>query len=101
MDFIDRIRNYTEKQAAGVMIDLLSYVSQENFVRLSYLAERIVHHEGNKAIVREVREALMEGEDSVASQSFRRVMTQLDPAVLRRFGRPLFIRHRRATRSPN
>ncbi|MBW2148181.1 MAG: radical SAM protein [Deltaproteobacteria bacterium] len=92
MDFVDRIRQYTEKQAAALMIDLLSYVSQENFIRLSYLAERVVHDESNKAIVRKIRDALMEGEDSVASQSFRRVMTQLDPAVLRRFGKTLFIR---------
>ncbi len=91
MDFRDRIRQYTERQAAALMIDLLSRVSWDNFIRLSYLAEKIVHEEDNKAIVRNVRDALMEGEDSVASQSFRRVMTQLDPSVLRKFGKTLFI----------
>jgi MoaA/NifB/PqqE/SkfB family radical SAM enzyme len=91
MDFIEKIKNYTERQAASLMIDLLSVASHENFIRLTYLAEKVVHNKDSRASIHAIRDALMEGEDSVASQIFKRVMSQLDGVLLRKVAKTLFI----------
>jgi MoaA/NifB/PqqE/SkfB family radical SAM enzyme len=91
MEFVERIKSMTREQVANAMIDLLTHVSPDTFMRLATLASKLIEGEMAGAGVQAVMESLREGDDSQASRMFRRVMTDVSPHCLRRVARSLFI----------
>ena len=91
MEFIQRIKNMTSEQVARTMIELIDHVSPETFVKLAWLASRLVEGESAKAGVESILESLHEGADSQASRMFQRVMTEVSPHCLKTLARTLFI----------
>ncbi|MGB6064651.1 MAG: radical SAM protein [Desulfomonilaceae bacterium] len=91
MDFIDRIRILTREQAAWAMVQLITHVSPETFMKLALLASRVADGERATAAIQAVIESLREGPNSQASRMFRRVMTELSPHCLKAVANSLFI----------
>jgi len=89
MDCMDNFKHFTKEQAIKGMLELLSHVSEENFLRLTYLAERIVTDD-TKPIVRTVREHLQTEGDPV-KVFFHRVLTQVSPPLLKKIAKTFFI----------
>ncbi len=92
MDFMEQVKTMTREQVARVMIELLTYVSPDTFVKLAILASRLTESETVNASINAVRENLLEeGEDGQAASMFKRVMTELSPHCLKTVARTLFI----------
>ena len=91
MDFVDRIRTMTREQAARAMVQLITHVAPETFMKLSLLASRVAEGESATAAVQSIIASLKEGPDSQASRMFRRVMTELSPHCLKAVANTLFI----------
>jgi MoaA/NifB/PqqE/SkfB family radical SAM enzyme len=81
----------TQEQVASTMVDMLSHVSVDTFIKLSMLASRLVSGPNANAAVNAVLDSLREGEEGQAARMFRRVMTQLSPHCLKSVARNLFI----------
>lgn len=91
MDFVDRVRTMTREQAARAMVQLMTYVAPETFMKLALLASRVVEGESANSAVQAVIASLKEGPHSQASRMFRRVMTELSPHCLKAVANSLFI----------
>lgn len=91
MEFVDRVKAMSREQVAKMMVELVSHVSPETYMKLALLASRLVEGEEALASVEAVKQDLMEGEDSQASRMFMRVMTELSPHCLKSVARTLFI----------
>ena len=91
MEFMDRMKHMTRRQVAQTMVDLVTHVSPETFMKLTFLASRLVEGEGAGAAVDAVRADLEKGESGQAARMFRRVMTELSPHCLKAVARTLFI----------
>lgn len=91
MEFMERIKSMTREQVANTMVDLVSHVSPDTFMKLSVLSSRLIEGESAGAAVEAVKESLREGENGQAARMFRRVMTQLSPHCLKQVARSLFI----------
>lgn len=91
MEFVDRIKSMTREQAARTMVELLTVVSPETFLKLAILASRLIEGESAGRAVEAVRASLLDGDDSQASRMFRRVMTELSPHCLKKVANTLFI----------
>ncbi len=62
MEWLDRFKSMTQEQVSSAMVDMISYVSPDTFVKLSYLASRLVSGENANAAVRAVLDSLREGD---------------------------------------
>jgi len=91
MEFVERIKSMTREQVAHTMIDLLTYVSPDTFLKLTTLALTLAEGEAANAAIQAVKESLHEGENGQATRMFRRVMTELSPHCLKKVARTLFI----------
>lgn len=91
MEFVERIKTMTREQAARTMVELVTHVSPETYMKLAMLASKLVEGDQAAAGVEAVRRSLMEGEDSQASRMFKRVMTELSPHCLKSVARTLFV----------
>jgi MoaA/NifB/PqqE/SkfB family radical SAM enzyme len=91
MEFVERIKSMTREQVANGMVDLLTHVSPDTFMKLALFSSRLIEGEKAGAAVQAVMDSLREGEDSQASRMFRRVMTDLSPHCLKTVARSLFI----------
>jgi len=91
MEFVDKIMVMTREQAAHAMVELLTVVSPDTFMKLGLLASRLIEGEQAGSAVEAVRNSLLEGENGQATKMFRRVMTELSPHCLKKVGRVLFI----------
>jgi MoaA/NifB/PqqE/SkfB family radical SAM enzyme len=91
MEFVDRIKTMSREQAARAMVELLTVVSPDTFLKMALLASRLIEGEGAGRAVDAVRLSLLEGADSQASRLFRRVMTDLSPHCLKKVANALFI----------
>jgi len=91
MEMVDRIWSMSREQAANMIVELLTIVSPDTFMKLAVLASRLIEGEQARASVEAVRASLLEGEVSQASRMFRRVMTELSPRCLKTVVRTLFI----------
>lgn len=89
MEFSENLKDFTKKQAIRKILELLSHVSEDNFLKLTYLAEKIVTDK-SKSIVKTVREHLQTEGDPV-KEIFHRVMTQVSPPVLKKITKNFFI----------
>ena len=84
MNFMQQIKTMTQEQIARTMVDLLTHVSPETFVKLAILASRLTDRETVNASIKAVRENLVEeGEEGQAARLFKRVMTELSPSCLK------------------
>jgi len=89
-EFQEYLKKQSKKQLIELTMRLLTSVSEETFIKLTYLMERLV--EGNvKDTIRAVRAMLEVEGDTPAKRMFRRVMTELSPHCLRRIAETLFI----------
>lgn len=91
MEIVDRIKHMSREQVANMMVELLTVVSPDTFMKLAHLSARLVEGDRAGAAVDAVRQSLLEGEDSQASRMFRRVMTELSPHCLKTVAKTLFI----------
>jgi len=91
MEFVERIKSMTREQVANAMVDLLTHVSPDTFMKLAMFSSKLIEGERAGAAVQAVMDSLREGEDSQASRMFRRVMTELAPHCLKTVARSLFI----------
>lgn len=91
MEFVDRIKTMTREQAARAMVELLTVVSPDTFMKMALLASRLIEGDNAGSAVEAVRLSLLEGQDSQASRLFRRVMTELSPHCLKKVANALFI----------
>lgn len=91
MELVDRIRSMSREQAGNMMVELLTVVSPDTFMKMALLAARLIEGDQAGAAVQSVRGSLLEGEDSQASRMFRRVMTDLAPHCLKTVAKTLFI----------
>jgi MoaA/NifB/PqqE/SkfB family radical SAM enzyme len=92
MDFMEQIKTMTREQIARVMVELLTYVSPDTFVKLVILASRLTESKTVNASINAVKENLVEeGEEGQAARMFKRVMTELSPHCLKTVARNLFI----------
>ena len=91
MDFMDRLKGMTREQAARSMVQLITHVSPEAFMKMALLASRVVEGEGAHSAVQAVIESLKEGDHSQAGRMFKRVMTELSPHCLKRLANALFV----------
>jgi MoaA/NifB/PqqE/SkfB family radical SAM enzyme len=91
MEFVERIKAMTKEQVAHAMVELLDYVSPDTYMKLAFLASRLVEGEAARGAIDAVKESLQEGDDSQAARMFRRVMTDLSPHCLKQVARALFI----------
>lgn len=91
MEFVERVKSMTREQVARTMIDLLTYVSPDTFLKLANLAVKLSEGEAASAAIQAVRESLLEGENGQATRMFRRVMTELSPHCLKKVAHTLFI----------
>ncbi|MDQ7782104.1 MAG: radical SAM protein [Desulfomonilaceae bacterium] len=91
MEFMDRIKTMSREQAARAMVELLTVVSPDTFLKMALLASRLIEGERAGSAVEAVRLSLLEGEDSQASRLFKRVMTDLSPHCLKKVANTLFI----------
>lgn len=91
MQWLDRFKLMTQEQVASTMVDMISYVSPDTFIKLSALASRLVSGVNANSAVDAVLESLREGENGQATKMFRRVMTELSPNCLKTVARNLFI----------
>lgn len=91
MDLMDGIRSMTREQAAWAMVQLMTHVSPETFMKLALLASRVAEGERASSAVQAVIESLKEGPHSQASRMFKRVMTELSPHCLKGVANALFI----------
>ncbi|MCL5123751.1 MAG: hypothetical protein M1511_04480, partial [Deltaproteobacteria bacterium] len=83
MQWLDRFKLMTQEQVASTMVDMISYVSPDTFIKLSALASRLVSGVNANSAVDAVLESLREGENGQATKMFRRVMTELSPNCLK------------------
>jgi hypothetical protein len=51
MEWLDRFKSMTQEQVASTMVDMISYVSPDTFLKLSVLASRLVSGENANAAV--------------------------------------------------
>lgn len=91
MDFIERVKSMTRDQVARAMVELVTHVSPETYMKLALLSSRLVEGERANAAIQAVIESLREGTESQASRMFKRVMTELSPHCLKVVARTLFI----------
>jgi len=91
MEFMDRIKSMTREQVAHAMVDLLTHVSPDTFMKLAMFSSRLIEGESANAAVNAVIESLREGENGQATRMFRRVMTDLSPHCLKTVAHTLFI----------
>ena len=91
MEFIERIKSMTREQIAHAMVDLLTHVSPDTFMKLAMFSSKLIEGESANAAVSAVVESLREGENGQATRMFRRVMTELSPHCLKTVARTLFI----------
>lgn len=89
MEFSESLKNFTREQAIKGMLELLPHVSEETFLKLTYLAEKIVT-EDTRPVVRTVRKHLQTEGDPV-KLIFHRVMTEVSPPVLKKLAKTFFI----------
>jgi MoaA/NifB/PqqE/SkfB family radical SAM enzyme len=91
MDFKKRVMKMTREQAARTMVQLITHVSPDAFMKMALLASRVVEDGEAYSAVQAVIESLREGEGSQAGRMFRRVMTELSPHCLQRLANALFV----------
>jgi MoaA/NifB/PqqE/SkfB family radical SAM enzyme len=91
MEFMERIKSMTREQIAHAMVDLLTHVSPDTFMKLAMFSSKLIEGESANAAVSAVVESLREGENGQATRMFRRVMTELSPHCLKTVARTLFI----------
>lgn len=76
MKITKRIEKFTTQQVVSLMLDLLNRVSDENLIRLTYLAERLTTDEEVLSGIADVR-SLLQDPRHPAKQLFRRVLDYL------------------------
>ncbi len=91
MEFVEQIKSMTREQVARMMVELVTHVSPETFLKLVWLASRLVEGERANAAISAVQESLMQGDNGQAARMFRRVMTELSPHCLKTVAKALFI----------
>ena len=91
MELVDRIRSMSREQAANMMVELLTVVSPDTFMKMALLSSRLIEGDQAGSAVEAVRTSLLEGDDSQATRMFKRVMTELSPHCLKTVARTLFI----------
>jgi MoaA/NifB/PqqE/SkfB family radical SAM enzyme len=91
MELMERIKTMTREQVGNWMVDLVTYVSPDNFMRLSLMASYLIGGEDAGAAVDAVIDSLKLGENGQATKMFRRVMTELSPHCLKTASRNLFV----------
>ena len=91
MDVMEWIKTMTKEQIANRMVDLVTHVSPDNFMRLSLMASYLIGGEDAGAAVDAVIDSLKQGENGQATRMFRRVMTELSPHCLKTVSRNLFV----------
>jgi MoaA/NifB/PqqE/SkfB family radical SAM enzyme len=91
MELMERIKTMTREQVGHWMVDLVTHVSPDNFMRLSLMASYLIGGEDAGSAVDAVIDSLKLGEDGQATKMFRRVMTELSPHCLKAVSRNLFV----------
>ncbi len=91
MEVMEWIKTMTRDQVANRMVDLVTHVSPDNFMRLSLMASYLISGEDAGAAVEAVMDSLRLGENGQATKMFRRVMTELSPHCLKSVSRNLFV----------
>ena len=91
MQFTEQVKMMTREQVARMMVEMVTHVSPETFMKLAILASQLIRGDMAASAVEAVKESLLEGKDSQASRMFKRVMTELDPRCLKQVARTLFI----------
>src|SRR5271157_6521043 len=91
MDIMEWIKAMTKEQVANRMVDLVTHVSPDNFMKLSLMASHLIGGEDAGAAVAAVIDSLKQGENGQATKMFRRVMTDLSPHCLKTVARNLFV----------
>jgi MoaA/NifB/PqqE/SkfB family radical SAM enzyme len=91
MEFMERIKRMTREQVGRAMLQMITRVTPETYMKLTLLASRLTEGESANAAIRAVIDSLQEGENSQASRMFRRVMTEVAPHCLRSLSKTLFI----------
>ncbi len=91
MEVMEWIKTMTRDQVANRMVDLVTHVSPDNFMRLSLMASYLISGEDAGAAVEAVIDSLRLGENGQATKMFRRVMTELSPHCLKTVSRNLFV----------
>ncbi len=91
MELMERIKTMTREQVGNWMVDLVTHVSPDNFMRLSLMASYLIGGEDAGAAVDAVIDSLKLGENGQATKMFRRVMTELSPHCLKTVSRNLFV----------
>ena len=77
MQFTEQVKMMTREQVARMMVEMVTHVSPETFMKLAILASQLIRGDMAASAVEAVKESLLEGKDSQASRMFKRVMTEL------------------------
>lgn len=91
MTLLRWIKTLSREQAAQQMVNLVTHVSPDTFMKLAMLASRVCEGTDTSGAVEAVMRSLQEGSDGQAARMFRRVMTELSPECLKSVARTLFI----------
>jgi MoaA/NifB/PqqE/SkfB family radical SAM enzyme len=91
MDVIRELEDFAAKKIASTIVNLLGSISDENFVRLTYLAEKLTSDKEILAGIRGVRNYLQDPNHS-AKKLFRRVFDYLPERNRRIIFETLFLR---------
>ncbi|MCS7280982.1 MAG: radical SAM protein [Desulfobacterota bacterium] len=91
MDVIRELEDFATKKIASTIVDLLGTISDENFIRLTYLAEKLTNDKEILAGIRGIRHYL-QNPDHAARKLFRRVFDYLPERNRRIIFETLFLR---------
>ena len=91
MNFKNQIEEFAARRIARAISDLLGIISEENFVRLTYLAEKLTSDEEVLSGIRGVR-AYLQDPNHPAKRLFHRLLDYLTPENRRRIFETLFYR---------
>lgn len=91
MDLMREIEDLAARKISQTIIDLLGSISDENFIRLTYLAEKLTNDREILAGIRGIRNYL-QNPDHAAKKLFRRVFDYLPEKNRRRIFETLFLR---------
>lgn len=78
MDFMDQLEDFAAKKIAHAISDLLGIISDENLIRLTYLAEKLTNDREVLSGIRGVR-AYLQDPNHPTKRLFHRVLNHLTP----------------------
>jgi|GEM_PF-4894553 hypothetical protein len=91
MNFKNQLEEFAARRIARAISDLLGIISEENFVRLTYLAEKLTSDEEVLSGIRGIR-AYLQDPNHPAKRLFHRLLDYLTPENRRKLFETLFYR---------